>query len=558
MILTPSLPNVGRALHARLACLCLLLLLTLTALAPARAERLALVVGNDKYQNVTQLRNAGADAESMAEAFRKAGYKVTLSRDRNFKALKDDLRAFRRQIQGGDEVVLFFSGHGVQISGENFLLPVDVRADNEEQVRDDAVALSNVLADLRAARPGLMLAIVDACRDNPFPKAGRAIGGRGLSRADGATGQMVLYAAGEGQQALDRLGSNDPVKNGVFTRVFVKEMERSGVSIDQVLRNVRVEVNRLAKTVNHEQVPALYDQVLGTYYFYPPGAQVASQRPEPVQVAVRPTKPIGVSVSPTKVTTNMSGVTIRDCPDCPELVWLPAGQFVMGGKRFTNQKPAHDVRIAYPLAVGKYVVTFEEWDACVAGGGCNGYRPSDKDHLGGNGWGRGRLPVINVSWDDAQSYIRWLNQKSGKQYRLLSEAEWEYAARGGTTSLFTWGDAVSREHANYGKDICCMGGVGGRDQWVNTSPVGSFPANGFGLYDMLGNVEQWTADCWNGNHDGAPSDGQARTSGDCAKRVMRGFSWYGPADDRYVSYRNDIRSEVRHWSFGFRVARTAP
>lgn len=234
------------------------------------AQRHAIVLGNDKYQYVSPLRNAGTDAESMAAAFRKAGYKVFLSRDRNLKAMKDDLRAFARQIQAGDEVVFFFSGHGVQIRGENFLLPVDVRADSEEQVRDDAVALSVVLADLRVAQPALMLAIVDACRDNPFPKTGRSIGGRGLSRVDGATGQMVLYAAGEGQQALDRLGNNDTSKNGVFTRVFLKEMERVGVPIDQVLRNVRVEVHRLASTVKHEQVPALYDQVLGTYYFYPP------------------------------------------------------------------------------------------------------------------------------------------------------------------------------------------------------------------------------------------------------------------------------------------------
>lgn len=264
----------------------LLFLVTLAVgvFLPAHAARLALVVGNDQYQHVTKLRNAAADAGAMAEAFRKAGYQVTLARDRDLKSLKDDLRAFRLRIQGGDEVIVFFSGHGVQFGGDNYLLPVDVRADTEEQVRDDALSLAQLLADLRISRPAFTLAIVDACRDNPFPKTGKAIGGRGLTRVDSATGQMVLYAAGEGQQALDRLGQNDPVNNGVFTRVFVKEMARPGIPVDQVLRNVRVEVHRLAQSVKHEQVPALYDQVLGTYYFYPPGSdtQISSVRPDPV------------------------------------------------------------------------------------------------------------------------------------------------------------------------------------------------------------------------------------------------------------------------------------
>jgi hypothetical protein len=246
--------------------------MALATLGSAHAARLALVIGNDQYQHVSVLRNAVADAQTMADAFRKAGYQVTQATNRDLKSMKDDLRAFRRRIQGGDEVVLFFSGHGVQLGGENFLLPIDVRSDGEDQVRDDAIGLSTVLADIRGAKPVFTLAIVDACRDNPFTQAGKSIGGRGLTRAASATGEMILFAAGEGQRALDRLGGNDPVRNGVFTRVFVKEMERPGVPVDQVMKNVRVEVARLAQSVRHEQVPALYDQVLGTFYFYGSGS----------------------------------------------------------------------------------------------------------------------------------------------------------------------------------------------------------------------------------------------------------------------------------------------
>jgi hypothetical protein len=243
-------------------------LISLPHAESAHAARYALLIGNDSYQEVPTLRNARADAEAMGTALQKAGYAVTVTKDRNLKQMKDDVREFKSLIKGGDEVFFFYSGHGVQIEAMNYLLPVDVRAESEDQVRDDALALSDVLSDLRAQKPALTLAVVDACRDNPFKGTGRAIGGRGLTGVGGANGQMVIYSAGEGQQALDRLSEGDPVRNGLFTRVFMKEMERPGVPIDQVARQVRAEVNRQALTVKHEQVPAIYDQVIGQFYFY--------------------------------------------------------------------------------------------------------------------------------------------------------------------------------------------------------------------------------------------------------------------------------------------------
>ena len=257
----------------------------LCVVLPARAARLAFVVGNDNYQNVEKLRNAGADAETMAKAFARAGYQVTIRRDLDFKSFKDEFRAFRSRIQGGDEVLLYYSGHGVGFEGTNYLLPTDVRAESQEQVRDDAIALTTVQEDIAATRPRFTLVIVDACRDNPFPKVGRAIGDKGLARPIGARGQMVMYSAAEGQQALDRLGESDPVRNGVFARVFAKEMERPGVPVDQVLKAVRIEVNRLARSVKRDQIPALYSEVLDDYYFYPPDDRAARARPEPTSAA---------------------------------------------------------------------------------------------------------------------------------------------------------------------------------------------------------------------------------------------------------------------------------
>ena len=242
------------------------------------------------------------------------------------------------------------------------------------------------------------------------------------------------------------------------------------------------------------------------------------------------------------------GDTFRDCPECPEMVVVPAGSFRMGSPpseegRYGDEGPVHRVTIAAPFAVGVYEVTFEEWDACERDGGCGGYWPDDE------GWGRGSRPVINVSWKDAQAYVVWLSRKTGEEYRLLSESEWEYAARAGATTRYHWGDDIGRNRAN-------CDGCGSRWDNRQTAPVGSFGANGFGLHDMLGNVWEWVADCWSDSYAGAPSDGSAWTSGNCSRRVLRGGAWYGGA--RYLRAAIRLRSDtgIRDSSSGFRVART--
>ena len=245
------------------------------------------------------------------------------------------------------------------------------------------------------------------------------------------------------------------------------------------------------------------------------------------------------------------GDTFRDCPEGPELVVVPAGGFMMGSPdgeedRHDDEAPLHEVRIVYPLAVGVYAVTFDEWDACVSGGGCGGYRPDDE------GWGRGTSPVINVSWEDVQMYVKWLSWKTGKGYRLLSESEWEYVARAGTRTQYWWGDESGRNRAS-------CDGCGSRWDVLGTAPVGSFSANVFGLYDVHGNVWEWVEDRMNLDYDGAPEDGSAWVSEGCdsdTSRVLRGGSW----DNEPRVLRSALRSwdytGVRDVNAGFRVART--
>jgi formylglycine-generating enzyme required for sulfatase activity len=224
------------------------------------------------------------------------------------------------------------------------------------------------------------------------------------------------------------------------------------------------------------------------------------------------------------------------------MVVVPAGSFMMGSPaseagRLDDEGPQHRVTVAKPFAVGKFEVTVAEWDACVAGGGCN-HKPSDQ------GWGRGRRPVINVSWQDAKGYVAWLSRKTGRTYRLLSEAEWEYAARAGTTTPFSTGATISTDQANFG-------GNGG-----SAKEVGSFKANAFGLHDMHGNVWEWVEDCWNGSYSGAPTDGSVWTSGDCTSRVLRGGSWYGNPRLLRSANRDRFTTDFRNYGFGFRVGRT--
>ncbi len=230
-------------------------------------SRRALVIGNDSYQEVSKLQNARADAKAMGLALQKVGFNVTSKSDLTERGMKDAIRAFKNEIRGGDEVVIFFAGHGVQLGSSNFLLPVDIRGQSEDQVKDEAMPLQRMLDDIQDSKAKFALAIIDACRDNPFKTASRTIGGRGLAPTSAASGQMVIFSAGTGQQALDRLNDKDKDPNGLFTRIFLKEMDKPGVSIDRVLRNVRTEVVRLSKSVGHDQVPSLYDQAMGDFYF---------------------------------------------------------------------------------------------------------------------------------------------------------------------------------------------------------------------------------------------------------------------------------------------------
>ena len=265
----------------------------------------------------------------------------------------------------------------------------------------------------------------------------------------------------------------------------------------------------------------------------PPPRKV--ETPAPRAPVVAPAPPAKSAREPGQVRE------IKDCPACPTVIALPRGDFVMGSNTADpSERPAHPVSISRPFAIGKYEVTNEQWNACVAGGGC--------PRLAGGESAPNNAPARDLSWDDARRYVAWLSKTSGKTYRLPTEAEWEYAARGGTATRYWWGDQMRAGNAN------CKG-CG--EPWQQDAPaeVGSFAANPYGLHDVNGSVWEWVGDCWHSSYRGAPADGRSWDEPNCRTRVIRGGSWREGADYMLSSTRFKYGASVRQSQNGFRVAR---
>lgn len=283
---------------------------------------------------------------------------------------------------------------------------------------------------------------------------------------------------------------------------------------------------------------------------------VGTAAPPDVEPSTGVTEPLAAAASPAgrenrdsmqshQTSVHRSGDTFRDCSDCPELVVVPAGEFMMGSPegeqgRAEGEGPRHRARIGEPFAVGKVEVTFDQWAACVVAGGCS-HQPEAV-------WGRNG-PVVDVSWNDAQAYLTWLSKKTGQRYRLLSEAEWEYAARATSTTSYPWGNEPGRNKANFYDS-------GSRWNGKQAAQVGQFDANHFGLYDMIGNVFEWVEDCWHESYQDAPANGTAWTSGRCDYRIVRGGSWLDTPNSARSAYRVRNQPGIRTDDLGFRLART--
>ena len=522
------------------------------------ASRVALVVGNSDYAHIGRLPNPANDAADVGAALRRLGFEVTVARDAGRTALNEALRAFTRRSQDADVALVFYAGHGMEMDGVNYLLPVDARLERDTDVRYETVELDDVLASTSGA--GLRLVILDACRNNPLARSmRRTVRTRNVS--NGSLGDLnedllgdetlVAYSAAAGTTADDGEGPNSPYASALLAHL------EDPVDIGVMFRRVRA---RVLDATNERQRPHEYSSLLREHYLAPPP------------------KPPGPDPTPVRW---QAGEAFRDCDFCPDLVVVPAGTFQMGSgpeddEADADEKPRHQVEVGR-FALGRYEVAREEYAAFVmatghdSGDGCfewtgGAWSSNAEMSWRGPGFAQGDdHPVVCVSWHDAQAYTAWLSRETGASYRLPSEAEWEYAARAGATTRRYWGDSSSAQcdHAN-GADAAAKRlnsnwtTVSCDDGSAHTAAAGSYEANAFRLFDMLGNVWEWTEDCWHDRYSrGVPTDGSAWTrGGNCGRRVLRGGSWSNDPRLLRSAIRDGLTSGARLIVVGFRVART--
>jgi formylglycine-generating enzyme required for sulfatase activity len=520
--------------------LCVLLAaIASAALAQQRSVPVALIIGNANYPDSSSpLPTTIKDARALAEEFRRLDYDVDLRENVGKEAMQRAIDAFTAKIKSGTAALIYFNGFGIQAARQTYLIPVGAQIWTEADVRRDGISIDAVLAELHRKGARVKIVIIDASRRNPFERRFRP-SPAGLAAIEAPDGTLAMYSAAPGRVINDGTG-----EYSLFAGELIKELRGQYRTAEEVFRQTRIGVSRAS---NNEQVPWVASSLVEDFYFgqrppvspptAPPSAPPPAPPPAPPTPVPTPT-PAPAPPTPSPPTEYKPGDAFRDCPDCGEVVVVAAGSFDMGSTaEFEN--PVHRVTIAKPFAIGRHEVTFNEWDRCVDAGGCK-HRPDDR------GWGRGDRPVPNVSWSDAKTYLAWLSEKTGQSYRLPSEAEWEYAARAGTTTSYWWGSELGSGQANC-RD--CGGGV------RQTTPVGSFKASPFGLHDTAGNVAEWVEDCWNDNYRGAPSNGSAWTAGQCRLRVLRGGAFDSQARYLRSSSRFRYDFDVRYFANGFRVLR---
>ena len=419
-------PVIAEVLSHRLRCACLGLLL-LAALVPAWAQsRVALVIGNSAYTQ-KPLPNPANDAADLAASLKRLGFDVTLQTNRNADQLRSDLARFQDKLGQGSVGLFYFAGHGVQAGRptQNYLLPVGQEYKRERDAELYGLEVGSVLRRMEESGASLSVVILDACRDSPLPAEGRSTASRGLGRMEAPSGSLIAFATAPGSTADE----NTAGRNGLYTKHLLAAIEIPELRIEDVFKRVRRGVE---KDSNKRQSPEEISKLTNDEPFYfkaGSGVGVASAKPEPAVVPAprpEPTRSAALAAvaggpNPTSTLPPIrTNPIIKDCDVCPELVEIPAGSFEMGSNDGNaDEKPVHRVNVASFL-LGKTEVTQGQWMALM------GNNPSRFSQCGDD------CPVEQVSWEDAQAYVRKLNERTGKRYRLPSEAAWEYAARAGT------------------------------------------------------------------------------------------------------------------------------
>ncbi|MDY0872552.1 SUMF1/EgtB/PvdO family nonheme iron enzyme [Dongia rigui] len=557
----------------------LLLILWISLLAPSPAEaspRIALVIGNGGYDaGIGALPNPGRDAELMAKSLTEVGFVVTTLVDADQKAMKRAISDFGQSlVAAGPEAtgLFYYAGHGVQIGGTNYLIPLAARIQNEADAEIEGVDAGWVLKQMEFANNRVNVVILDACRNNPLPRSLRSAS-NGLARMDAPKGSFIAYSTAPGDVAQDGSNGNSP-----YAAALAQAITAAPAPIEEMFRNVRVAV---MQATGDAQIPWDSSSLTGAFYFResaqpaPPAEAEAAAAAPPSQTAAPTTR------SQTEAGPPQAGTIFRDCPDCPDMVVVPAGRFVMGAPkededRRPDESPVHKVSIAAPFALMTTEVTRDQFTAFVdatgrdmSDGDC--YLADDKEGRSDDSanWlqpgfaQQGNEPAVCVSWRDAIAYAEWLSNKAGATYRLPTEAEWEYATRAGRQGFLPWEENSAADACHIGNSFDASGhkqypGLEAspcEDGAVHTAAVGSYQPNRFKLFDMAGNVWEWVQDCYRADYKDAPGDGSAVILDVCPDHVARGGSWIDGQWDFRFARRYAVDGWGRENIVGFRLAR---
>ncbi len=579
-------------------------LLASSAWSQQGTGRLALVIGNASYPNpTTPLSTTIADTRDLSDELRRNRFEVDLKTNLSKADMQSTIDAFAAKITPGATALFFFSGYGIQVDKQSYLIPVNADPWTATEVRKDGISVDSVVNDFHRRGAKVKIVLIDAARRNPFERRFRS-SPDGLAALNAPENTVAMYSAVPGKLVPDRAGTNNAFVSQLINQMRVSNSAAGGgVTAEDMFNHLKPMIYRAA---NNEQVPWVTSSLIEDFYFGTPGTGQSAERPaareperpaareperpaarEPERVTEREPerervaeRPVERPPEPRRDNTPLSYQSemalvekdrFRECATCPEMVVVPSGEYTMGSPddetdRSSAEGPQHRVKIPARFAVGRLKVTRDEYETFLnetsysAGDKCFTLEGGRAEERAGRSFRNpgfeqdGKHPVVCINWDDANAYVAWLSKKTGKLYRLLSESEWEYVARAGTKTPFWWGSSISTEQANY--DGSAYGG-GEKGQYrQKTVPADMFEPNAWGLYQVHGNAFEWLEDCWNETYQYAPSDDWVRLAGNCSRRVRRGGAWNVPAKMLRSAYREQRPAATRGSNVGLRVART--
>jgi formylglycine-generating enzyme required for sulfatase activity len=551
-------------------------------------KRVALIIGNGDYKSVSRLNNAVKDSRDMSKALQQLGFEVIGGENLSVEAMKRAILEFGEKLRQKKGVgVFYYAGHGVQLNGRNYLIPVEANGLREQTIEFDAVDVNRVLAEMDAAENGLNLVILDACRNNPFSRSWRGEKQEGLAGINAPSGTLIAYATSPGEVASDGKG-----ENGLYTSALLKWMKEPDLKVEEMFKKVRVEVVRNSQ---NKQIPWESSSLQGDFYFNPERIKQAitdalkpgnpSKSEDGLKVQVNPVlsekpkykgKLLTYSFETPYLKDENSALVMQkkevnyfveklDKNVDLDMIEILGGAFSMGSTtdearkawkngqeeikaknypgllpfdQFETEIPARTVTIK-PFFISKFEITQAQWRAIM--GDLNFV-----ENTGIAGMKNDKHPIFGVTWAEAKEFCQKLLQKTGKKYRLPTEAEWEYAARAGSTTAFSFGDTIDRTLVNFGYSNSIFN--------FPDRSVSKFYPNAFGLYQMHGNVDELCEDVWNPNQQNALLDGSTGTNATSViEHVIRGGNFQNLAFECRSASRDGVPENKRTFTIGFRI-----